>query len=211
MPSLVGPSVSIKGTAAAVVDPDIDWVHEIVALVKGHTYTGPLVGDSQQEHMEKYEQYKRDVFKTIQFSPGPNPTIVAAMIAIQYLTGNARKAVLKFCLQQPLEKMVSMNEVFDELGENVHIVVSEEYYLMLELLDHDLLAKRMLRRKDILQLLCIKSNRAAQRKDRINGVILCRELQDFKEDLKARLFGHFHRTCPNLSSKVKSQDFCHAR
>jgi hypothetical protein len=82
MPSLVGHSVSTKGTAAAIVDPDIDWVHEVVALVIGHTYTGPIVGNSQQEHMEKYEQYKRDVFKTIQFSLEPDPTIVAAMVAI---------------------------------------------------------------------------------------------------------------------------------
>jgi hypothetical protein len=135
--------------------------------------------------MERFEQYKRDVFRTIQFSPGPVPTIVAAMIAIQYLTGNARKAVIKFCLQQSLEKMVSMDEVFDDLGDNVHIVVSEEYYQMLELLDHNLLAKRILRCKDILQLLGMKSYRAAQRKDRINGVVLCRELHDLKEVLKA--------------------------
>jgi hypothetical protein len=53
MPSLVGPSVSTNGTAAAIMDPDTDWVHEIMALVKGHTYTGRVVGDSEQEHMEK--------------------------------------------------------------------------------------------------------------------------------------------------------------
>jgi hypothetical protein len=106
------------------------------------------------------------------------------MITIQYLTGNAIKAVIKFCSQQPLEKMVSMDEVFHELGDNVHIVVSEEYYQMLGLLNHDLLAKRMLRCKDILQLLRMNSYRAAQRKDRINGVVLCRELQNLEEDLK---------------------------
>jgi hypothetical protein len=97
MSSLVRPSTSIKNTAAALADPSVDWVREIVELARDRNYEGPVVGDSLQDHIEKY---KVDVFQIMQFFPGPNPALVASMSALRYLTGNARKAVLKFCTRQ---------------------------------------------------------------------------------------------------------------
>jgi hypothetical protein len=77
-------SIRIASTADLLQRADIDWVHEILSLVQSQTFTSSVVGDSQ-ELVEKYEKYKRDVLKSIQILPGPDPTIVAAMIAIQYL------------------------------------------------------------------------------------------------------------------------------
>jgi hypothetical protein len=82
MSTLVGPSAPIKNTAAAIADPSIDWVHEIVALARDRNYEGPVVIDSLQDHIEKYERYKFDVFRTIQFFPGSGPEIVASMAAL---------------------------------------------------------------------------------------------------------------------------------
>jgi hypothetical protein len=85
--------------------------------------------------------------------------------------------MLRFCTQQPRDKLVSMDEIFDKLCDNIHIVIPEEYYLMLELLDHEMVARKMLRCRDIFKLLCDKSHEALIRRDRLTGVVLSKELQ----------------------------------
>jgi hypothetical protein len=154
-PSSREESVLINGTTAASEKADVDRVHEIARMVQGLTPVCSLVG-ADQELVERYEEYIMVVLKYIQQLPGPDPTIVAAMIAIQYLAGDARTAVARFCDKLPLDSMVSMNELFDQLGDET-IVVSEEYYQMLELMNYELMEKRMMRCSGILQLLKMTS------------------------------------------------------
>jgi hypothetical protein len=203
-PSSDGHSVLIDGTTTASETADIDRVHEIAGLVQGLTPVRSVVG-VDEGLVQRYEDYKQQL-------PRPDPTIVVAMIAIQYLVGNARTAVARLCETLPLDSMVTMNKLFDQLGDNETIVVSEEYYQILELMDYELMEKNMMRCSDILQLLKMTSYRAAQRMDKINGMVICRELQDLKIDLKMqRLFGQCHRTCPNLLANSRLKNFAISR
>jgi hypothetical protein len=152
-------------------------------IARERHYESPVVGDKLQDNVEKYERYKVDAIQKIQFIPGPDPAVVASMTALHYLTGNARKAVLKLCTRHPLDKLMSLDEVFDEVCDNIHIIVPEEYYLMLELLVHEMVARKMLRCKDIFKLLCVNPHEALLRRDRLTGAALCKELQDLRVKL----------------------------
>jgi hypothetical protein len=39
--------------------------------------------------MDRYEEYKFDVLKTIGYYPGPDPAVIASLAALQHLTGKA--------------------------------------------------------------------------------------------------------------------------
>jgi hypothetical protein len=94
-------------------------------MAQNHEYGGPLVGDKQQEHMDRYEEYNFDVLKTIGYYPGPYAAVVASLAALQHLTGKAKQAVMKWHSKQAPGNLISMEVIFDLLLEDIRLVIPD--------------------------------------------------------------------------------------
>jgi hypothetical protein len=180
MPLIVRPGTPIRHNFTAPVEITVVWVREIVENACDRRNEIPLMQNRLQDNVERYERYKDEARKMMEFVPGPDPSAVATMAAQQHLTRDARNVVLKFCTKHTLDELVSLDEVFNELCEKIHIVVPEEYYLMLDMLDNDMWKKRTLKCKDIFRLLCVNPYEAVHHRDRHFGAVLCKEVQELR-------------------------------
>jgi hypothetical protein len=84
-------------------------------MAKNHEYSGLQVGEKQQEHMDRYEEYKFDVLKTIGYYPSPDPAVVASLAALQHLTGKAKQAVMKWHSKWAPGTLITMEVIVDLL------------------------------------------------------------------------------------------------
>jgi hypothetical protein len=100
-------------------------VSGIVAMAKNHEYSGPQVGEKQQEYMDRDEEYKFDVLKTIGYYPGPDAAVVASLAALQHLTGKAKQAVVKWHSKQAPGTLMTMEVISDQLLEDILLVIPD--------------------------------------------------------------------------------------
>jgi hypothetical protein len=100
-------------------------VSGIVAMAKKHVYSGPKVGEKQQEHMDRYDEYNFDVLKTIGYYPGPDAAVVASLAALQHLTGKAKQAVIIWRSKQAPGTLITMEVIFDPLLEDIRLVIPD--------------------------------------------------------------------------------------
>jgi hypothetical protein len=184
MPSKVRPGTPIRDfhSFTEPAEEAVGWVREIVefACYRRNEIPVPVVQNRLQINLERYESYKDEARKMMEFVPGPDPSAVASMAALQHLTRDASNVVLKLCTKHTLDELVSLDEVFDELCEKIHIVVPEEYYLMLDLLDNDMWTMKTPKCKDIFKLLCVNPYEAVHHRDRLFGAVLRKEVQELR-------------------------------
>jgi hypothetical protein len=127
VPSHVTFNTPVTATAPNAQPPrplvlNVSW---IVAIAKKHEYGGPLVGEKQQEHMDRYEEYKFDVLKMIGYYPGPDAAVVASLAALQHLTGKVKQVVMKWHSKQAPGTLISMEVIFDLLLEDIRLVIPD--------------------------------------------------------------------------------------
>jgi hypothetical protein len=67
--------------------------------------------------MDRYEEYKFDVLKTIGYYPGRDAAVVVSLAALQHLTGNAKQPVMKWHSKQAPGTLINMEVIFDLLLE----------------------------------------------------------------------------------------------
>jgi hypothetical protein len=180
MPSMARPGTPIRHSFTAPAEIAVGLVREIVEIACDRRNEIPVMQKRLQDNIERYVRYKDEARKIMEFPPGPDPFVVTSMAALQHLTGDARHVVLKFCTKDTLDELVSLDEVFDTLCEKNHIVVPEEYYLMLDMLGDDMWTKKTLKCKDVFKQLFVNPYEAVHHRDRLFGAVLCKEVQELR-------------------------------